>query len=101
MIVKTSDVEEAFSKLFAEVHALRGELEDLRNTDRDLKAYTAEEAGKLIGFHPKTIRKMVRRKILAAVYAVSGRGSYRITWKSIQEYLQSRNQKVKNKPPQR
>ena len=97
VIVKASDMEQAFIKLFAEVHALRKEVEDLRDKERELKAYTAEEAAGLIGYHPKTIRKMVRKKILAAVYAVSGRGSYRITWKSIQEYLQSRSQKTNPK----
>lgn len=97
VIVKASDVEAAFTKLFAEVNALRNELNDLREKERELKAYTAEETAKLIGFHPKTIRKMVRRKILSAVHAVSGKGSYRITWKSIQEFLENRNQKTKSK----
>jgi len=96
-IVKTSDVEEAFKKLFEEVRALRKEVEDLRNNEQELKAYTAEETAKLIGFHPKTIRKMVRKKILAAVYAVSGKGTYRITWRSIKEYLENRSKKTKLK----
>ena len=97
VIVKASDMEQAFIKLFAEVHALRQEVEELRDKERELKAYTAEEAAKLIGYHPKTIRKMVRRKILAAVHAVSGRGSYRITWSSIKEFLDNRNGKAKSK----
>jgi Helix-turn-helix domain len=97
VIVKSSDMEEALTKLFDEVRALRNEVSDLREKERDLKAYTAEETAKLIGFHPKTVRKMVRRKILSAVYAVSGKGSYRITWKSIQEYLDKRNLKLKSR----
>lgn len=97
VIVKSSDMEEALTKLFDEVRALRNEVSDLREKERDLKAYTAEETAKLIGFHPKTVRKMVRRKILSAVYAVSGKGSYRITWKSIQEYLENRNVKLKSR----
>jgi len=97
VIVKTSDMEVAFQKLFDEVNALRKEVADLRNTEQELKAYTAEETAKLIGFHPKTIRKMVRKKLLAAVYAVSGKGTYRITWKSIKEYLENKNKKIKTK----
>ena len=97
VIVKASDMEQAFIRLFAEVHALRKEVEDLRDKERELKAYTAEEAAKLIGFHPKTIRKMVRRKILSAVHAVSEKGSYRITWKSIQDFLENRNLREKAK----
>lgn len=97
VIVKSSDMEEALTKLFDEVRALRNEVSDLREKERDLKAYTTEETAKLIGFHPKTVRKMVQRKILSAVYAVSGKGSYRITWKSIQEYLENRNVKLKSR----
>jgi excisionase family DNA binding protein len=97
VIVKASDMEQAFIKLFAEVHALRQEVEELRDKERELKAYTAEEAAKLIGYHPKTIRKMVRRKILSAVQAVSGKGTYRITWKSIQAFLTNRTQREKLK----
>ena len=96
VIVKASDVAAAFNRLFEEVHHLRNEIDELRNKEEELKAYTTEETAKLIGFHPKTIRKMIRRKILEAVHAVSGRGEYRITAASIKSYLEKKNQKNTN-----
>lgn len=96
VIVKASDVTEALQQLFSELKELRKEIEDLRSNENDLKAYTAIEAAKLIGFHPKTVRKMVRKKILMAVHAASGKGQYRITAASIREYLERK--KENNKP---
>jgi excisionase family DNA binding protein len=89
VIVKGSDIKEMLIRLFAELKSVRKEIEELKEHENELKAYTAEEVAQLIGFHPKTIRKMVRKKILAAVYAVSGKGQYRITALSIKEYLAS------------
>lgn len=96
VIVKASDVAAGFNRLFAEIQYLRTEIDQLRRKEEELKAYTAEETGKLIGFHPKTIRKMVHRKILEAVHAASGRGQYRITAASIKSYLEKKNQKISN-----
>lgn len=90
IIVRASDVTEAFNRLFEEIKSLRKEIDELRHKDEELKAYTTEEAAKLIGFHPKTIRKMVRRKILEGVHAIGDTGQYRISAASIKEYLQKK-----------
>ena len=91
IIVKASDIGEAFNTLLTEIRSLKAQVEILQNKEDELKTFSVKEAAKLIGFHYKTILKMVRKGILAPAHTDKKNGRYRVTATSIKAYLQKKN----------
>lgn len=96
IIVKASDIGEAFNTLLAEIRILREKVEILQHKEDELKTFSVKEAAKLIGFHYKTILKMVRKGVLVPAHTELKNGRYRVTAASIKDYLQKKKT-IKNK----
>jgi hypothetical protein len=93
VILKESELREILQPLFDEIHFLRDEFKAYREREEKLKTFSIHEAEKMIGFHYQTIRNMVTKGILKAVYPDSTSTRYRITSESIRNYLEQKSTK--------
>jgi excisionase family DNA binding protein len=50
------------------------------------------EAGKLLGLHEDTVRKLVRTGVLRAIRGIGPRGHWKVSRAAITEYLRQREQ---------
>ena len=88
-IVKVSEL----NGLFNEIKDVKNEIKEMRESEENLKAYSIQQAAKLLNLHYTTVRKLVIHKKLHAKYLNGESGTCSIPAWAIKEYLQKQTDK--------